>query len=69
MIMPQMGGRETFARLKELNPKIKAILSTGYSRDGKAQEILDEGMMGYIQKPYQVDALLSKVRSTLDAET
>ena len=68
MIMPNMGGRETFAELKKLDPKIKAVLSTGYSRDGKAQEILDEGMMGYIQKPYQVDALLSKVRSVLDSE-
>jgi CheY-like chemotaxis protein len=68
MIMPNMGGRETFTKLKELDSNIKAVLSTGYSRDGKAQEILDEGMMGYIQKPYQVKALLSKVRSSLDAE-
>jgi PAS domain S-box-containing protein len=67
MIMPKMGGRETFARLKELDPDVKAVLSTGYSRDGKAQEMLDDGMMGYIQKPYQVDALLSKVRGILDA--
>ncbi len=67
MIMPKMGGRETFLKLKELNPNVKALLSTGYSQNGKAQEILDSGVMGFVQKPYQVDALLSGVRKVLDA--
>ncbi|UCD57663.1 MAG: response regulator, partial [Candidatus Hydrogenedentota bacterium] len=67
MVMPKMGGLETFLQLKKLNPKVKAILSTGYSQNGKAQEILDNGARGFLQKPYQVNALLSKVRSVLDA--
>ena len=67
MTMPKMGGREAFLRLKELEPKIKVLLSTGYSQNGKAKEILDNGVMGFLQKPYHVDALLSKVRSVLDA--
>jgi PAS domain S-box-containing protein len=66
MVMPKMGGREAFIKLKELDPHVKAILSTGYSQDGKAQEILDSGVMGFIQKPYQLNELLSKVRSLLD---
>ncbi|UCD56656.1 MAG: response regulator [Candidatus Hydrogenedentota bacterium] len=68
MVMPMMGGHETFLKLRAHNPAVKAILSTGYSQNGKAQEILDSGVMGFIQKPYQVNALLSKVRSALDAE-
>jgi len=68
MVMPKMGGRQTFLRLRALNPAVKALLSTGYSQDGKAQEILEKGVMGFIQKPYQVNTLLSKVRSVLDAE-
>ncbi len=68
MIMPKMGGRETFLELKRLNPHIKVLLSTGYSQNGKAQEILDSGVMGFIQKPYQVATLLAKVRSVLDAK-
>ena len=67
MVMPIMGGRETFLKMKGIDPKIKAILSTGYSQDGKAQKILDSGVSGFIQKPYQPDALLSKIRSVLDA--
>lgn len=66
MIMPTMGGRETFLELKELDPKVKALLSTGYSPNGKARDILESGVMGFIQKPYHVNALLSRVRSVLD---
>jgi PAS domain S-box-containing protein len=66
MVMPRMGGRETFLKMKELNPQARALLSTGYSQDGKAEEILKSGVRGFIQKPYQVDTLLSKVRSVLD---
>ncbi|MBI5118816.1 PAS domain S-box protein [Candidatus Poribacteria bacterium] len=68
MVMPRMGGRETFLKLKELNPTVKALLSTGYSQNGKAQEILNSGVLGFIQKPYHVNELLSKVRGVLDAK-
>lgn len=66
MIMPKMGGRETFLKLKEIDPHIRVLLSTGYSQNGEAQKIIGEGMMGFIQKPYQVNDLLSKVRLILD---
>jgi DNA-binding NarL/FixJ family response regulator len=52
-----------------LNPQVKALLSTGYSQDGKAQAILDIGVKGFLQKPYRLDALLSKVRSVIDAKS
>lgn len=66
MVMPRMGGRDCFRELKKLNPAIKAILSTGYSRDGAAQEILDEGMMGFAQKPYRMNQLSELVASVLN---
>jgi len=67
MIMPKMGGRETFLNLKAMNPDVKALLSSGYSQNAKAEEILSSGVSGFVQKPYQIDALLSRVRSVLDA--
>lgn len=66
MIMPRMGGRETFLKLKELDSQVRILLSTGYSQNGKAKEILDNGVAGFIQKPYQFNALLTKVRHALD---
>jgi CheY-like chemotaxis protein len=67
MVMPRMGGGETFLKLKEMNPKVRALLSTGYSENGRAREILDTGVMGFLQKPYRVMALISKVRVALDS--
>lgn len=68
MIMPNMGGRECFLELKKLNPEIRAVLSTGYGRDGAVQEILDAGMSGFVQKPYRLDQLSAVISATLKGE-
>jgi PAS domain S-box-containing protein len=67
MIMPRMGGRETFLLLKEINPEVRAILSTGCSMDETTQRILDEGMLGFAQKPYVLDELADTVTAALQA--
>jgi CheY-like chemotaxis protein len=66
MIMPGMSGGETFDRLKQANPKLKALLSSGYSIDGQATEILKRGCNGFIQKPFKVDEISRKLREILD---
>ncbi len=68
MIMPDMGGGETYDRLKEINPDIKALLSSGYSIDGEATEILKRGCNGFIQKPYRSRELSLKIREILDKD-
>jgi len=65
MIMPEMNGLETFLELKKLNPDIKVLLSTGYSIDEKAQEMLKQGCKGYILKPYSVIDFSHKLREIL----
>jgi PAS domain S-box-containing protein len=69
MVMPKMGGRETFMKMREINPEVRALLSTGYSREGKAREIVESGVLGFVQKPYGVHSLLAAVRNVLDRET
>ena len=66
MVMPDMGGGETFDRLKEINPEIKILLSSGYSINGQATEILDRGCDGFIQKPFNMKQLSCKIREVLD---
>ncbi len=66
MIMPEMNGLETFLKLKKLNPDVKVLLSTGYSIDEKAQEMLRQGCRGYILKPYSVIDFSHKLREILD---
>ena len=66
--MPEMGGGEVFDRMKEINPNIKVLLSTGYSIDGQAKEILARGCLGFMQKPFSLRDLSQKLRGILDLD-
>ena len=65
MIMPDMGGGETYDRLKEVSPDVKVLLSTGYSMEGEAVEIMKRGCNGFIQKPFDIEQLSISVRDIL----
>ena len=67
MIMPGMGGGETFERLKEIDPSVKVLLSSGYSINGQANEILKRGCRGFIQKPFTIVELSRKMREVASA--
>jgi CheY-like chemotaxis protein len=62
LIMPVMGGGETYDRLKEIDPQVNVLLSSGYSIDAKVTEILKRGCDGFIQKPFSVKDLSQKLR-------
>ncbi len=66
MIMPNMSGSDTYDRMKAIDPDIKVLLSSGYSIDGQATEILDRGCNGFIQKPFKMKELSQKLRQVLD---
>ena len=65
MIMPDMGGGEVYDKIKEINPDIKVILSSGYSIEGQATEILKRGCNGFIQKPFNMKQVSQKLREIL----
>lgn len=68
MNMPLMGGRETFRQLRSINPEVPILIVTGH---GKA--VVDEvswasEISGYLQKPFQLEDLATKVRAVLDGK-
>jgi DNA-binding NtrC family response regulator len=65
MVMPGKDGQECFKALKAIDPAVRAILSTGYGLDGHAQDTLDAGMVGYVQKPYHMEDLVTAVADAL----
>ncbi len=67
IIMPNMGGKETFETLRALSPSLPILLSSGYTVQGRAQEILDKGANGFLQKPYCLADLARAVRGILDS--
>jgi len=66
LIMPEMGGSETFDQLKAISPGIKVLLSSGYSIDGQASQIMKRGCNGFIQKPFNLNHFSQKIRDILD---
>jgi CheY-like chemotaxis protein len=60
LVMPLMSGRECFRALQAFDPEVRAIISSGYDRDGLGVEI--SGALGFLQKPYT----LAKLREALE---
>jgi two-component system cell cycle sensor histidine kinase/response regulator CckA len=64
--LPDMDGRKLYPLIKEVRPDIKAIVSSGYTIEGPAKEILMAGAEGWIQKPYTLQAFSEKVSEVLN---
>ncbi|MBN1105053.1 MAG: PAS domain S-box protein [Deltaproteobacteria bacterium] len=69
MVMPEMGGGEVFDRIREHDRHIKVLLSSGYSIDGQASEILSRGCDGFIQKPFDMNQLSRSIEALLKKDT
>ena len=63
--MPQISGGEIFDQLKRIDSNLKVLLSSGYSVDGQATEILNRGCKGFIQKPFRLEERSKKIRAIL----
>jgi len=67
MIMPKMGGGETYDKMKRIDSNVKVLLSSGYSIEGEAAEIIKRGCNSFIQKPFSMNALSVKIDQILDS--
>jgi DNA-binding response OmpR family regulator len=52
--------------MKHINPGVRVLLSSGYSVEGQATEILDRGCDNFIQKPFTIRELSEKVMGVLE---
>ena len=68
LVMPHMDGSATYDRIKEIRPDIKVLLSSGYSINGRAHDIMKRGCNGFIQKPFNPVQLSRKLREILSSE-
>ena len=57
MSMPGMSGREVFIRLREIDPEVRVLLTSGFSEDERIKEVLSMGVNGFIQKPHSLEKL------------
>jgi signal transduction histidine kinase/CheY-like chemotaxis protein len=68
MIMPDMNGSEVFDRIREINPDVKVMLSSGYALNDQAAGIMEKGCNGFIQKPFNVNKLSVKINEILHGQ-
>jgi DNA-binding NtrC family response regulator len=68
LIMPEMGGKECFQELVNINPQVRVILSSGFLSNGTTEEARVFGFRGFVEKPYNMGQLLGLVREVLDAD-
>ncbi|BBO66234.1 hypothetical protein DSCA_01640 [Desulfosarcina alkanivorans] len=66
MIMPGPGVDVTVRRLKELDPSVRILLSSGYSQNGEVARNLMRQCNGFIQKPFRLTSLSTKIRELLE---
>ena len=67
MVMPRMGGREAYERIRALDSEVPVIFMTGYSAEMEQTSFVLETGVAFIQKPYGIAALGNKVREALDS--
>lgn len=66
MLMPSVSGEEVFAKLRDLNPQLKALLISGFTSEESIRGTLAQGALDFIQKPFTIEELSQKVRECLD---
>jgi two-component system cell cycle sensor histidine kinase/response regulator CckA len=60
-----MNGKAVYPFLMETRPNLKVIVCSGYSLEGPAQEILDAGAQGFVQKPFSLATLSVKMQEVM----
>jgi two-component system, cell cycle sensor histidine kinase and response regulator CckA len=66
LIMPNLGGAELYRLLKEQQPEVKMIILTGYPLADQGKELLEQGIVAWLQKPYDADDIALEVRMALE---
>ena len=66
--LPDMDGGRVYPLIMEARPDLKVIVCSGYSIDGPAQEILDAGAEGFIQKPFLIAPFAEKLKEVLEGK-
>ena len=66
MVMPHMDGGDVYHALRDIDPDVRVLLASGYSKDGRAGELLNQGVRGFVQKPFRIKEFLKEVRQVLD---
>jgi PAS domain S-box-containing protein len=66
LAMPRLSGPETLRELRQINPDVAVLVSSGYSSDEDMRTVERDGVLGFVAKPYRPADLIRRVRAALD---
>lgn len=65
LTMPVMSGEECFRRLRELDPAVRVVISSGFSAESSASQVLRDGALDFVQKPFDINGLARTIQKAL----
>lgn len=65
MIMPIMGGRETFSKIREINQNIPVLIASGFAKEADLIVLKSQGIAGFLQKPFRMAEISEKVHKAI----
>ncbi|MCD4675100.1 MAG: response regulator [Desulfobacula sp.] len=63
MVMPRMNGEQTLEKIRIIDPGMKVLVSSGYSREKEIEKMIEKGCSQYILKPFDVATLSEKLKT------
>ena len=66
LIMPGMDGKRCLEALRNIDPKIRALVASGALNPGVEEDLKRTGAKGLIKKPFSMEQLLEKIRVIID---
>ncbi len=66
LTMPGIGGLEAFVEMRKIRPDVRIILTSGYNAVDVATRFDGQRVDGFLQKPYEPEALIQNLRELLE---
>jgi PAS domain S-box-containing protein len=66
VVMPRLGGKQALDRILELRPGLPHLFASGYSENAVHTNFIQKRGLHLLNKPYQSETLLQKIREVLD---
>ena len=65
LTMPHLDGEETFRQMRQLNPGVRVILTSGFNQQEAINRFIGKGLAGFIQKPFEMSTLTQVIRTVV----
>jgi DNA-binding NtrC family response regulator len=65
LTMPHLDGEACYRALRQIDPMVRVLLSSGYNQQDVVNRFAGKGLAGFVQKPYTAEELITVVRQCL----